>query len=62
MGEKIGARLRLISLNLSIRGISLFSHREFYALVNQKLKIVRIRLQVLIMENVKRLKISIPVG
>jgi len=39
MGEKIGARLRRISLNLSIGGNTPpFSHRELYALENLKKK------------------------
>jgi len=37
MGEKIGARLRLISLNLSIGGNTPpFAYRELYALANRK--------------------------
>jgi hypothetical protein len=48
MGEKIGARLRLISLNLSIGGKTPLFH---IGSEESEVKIVRIRLRVVKMEN-----------
>jgi len=55
-GEKIGAQLRLISINLSIGGISPFFHIRNFMLLRIGRKIVRIRLRVLIIENGKLAK------
>jgi hypothetical protein len=51
MGEKIGARLRLISLNLSIGGICPFFTSGIICSRESEVKIVRIHLRVLILEN-----------
>jgi hypothetical protein len=61
-GEKIGARLRRISLNLSIGGISPFFTSGIICSGESEVKIIRIRLRVLIIENGKPAKISLPVG